>query len=85
MNLRRGELPEHVRRDLQAAAALPNKFHRLGEINRIIALAKETYGKKNVIVRLLEMVKLVLEKPAVTQPVGRKRRKEKFRGTACYI
>jgi hypothetical protein len=69
MTLRRGELPEHVRRDLQAAAALPNKFHRLGEINKVIALAKETYPtlfRENSMKIRLQNVRLAF--PALFQP-----------------
>ncbi|CAB9499696.1 Ankyrin Repeat [Seminavis robusta] len=50
-------------------------------------LAKQVYGKKNVIVRLLEMVTLVLEKPVVSSsaPPSRKKRRDKAKDAACYI
>lgn len=69
MTLRRGELPEHVRRDLQAAAALPNRFHRLTEINKIIAMAKDTYPqlfRENSMKIRLQNVRLAF--PALFQP-----------------
>lgn len=69
MTLRRGELPEQVRKDLKAAAAHPNRFTRLAEINRVITNAKSAYPhlfRENSLKIRLQNVRLAF--PALFQP-----------------
>lgn len=49
-----------VKADAQAVLAVDQNQHTP------LDLARESYGKRNVIVRLLEMVTLVLQKPSIT-------------------